>query len=562
MWTSNTKPPYGWPLRGQENGPVAAWLLNDGAGAVARDSGPYGIQGSLVGLASEYGASVTGGIFSAAEFAPSGTAYGKTRYVYGSYKLSYWYMMDPEMDGAWYLWDINASDPWMDGYLATKAGTGDAWGGSYGATYSVSMGNLSPSPWRANGLCQSGSGYLSLANHNLLEPGTTGNWSIVWTATPTVDDSARYWFSKHNGGTGWALGGAGYSTSWYVIIGSGMGHYVQLNTSVPAIVAGTRMVMAATFDRSGSARLYRDGIEIGSVGITGLTQSASSGTPILVGRHYNDIESCRVPGVYEHLSYFPRVLSSSEIAAYAQAPYRDWQASDAKRFWLLNGDSTPETQEILINTINSTESFSSPTINVGTVNIIINTIESNEIINNPSIFNVSPDTIYPNTISSSENISNIEINPDSVNINLDSISSLENILSPLISLGPGADINLILETILSNEDINYPYVYQQEYKYYNNYYYHYRGKGISLEHESNWVYTYQFVFNTLYNFFRVKGSKNGVYNINGLFSEIKISSPYTYTKIIKELSISPTSILKATSTDKMNNTIVVKGRVY
>lgn len=288
------------------------------------------LDGTLTGFTSDYSILVSGGGFSNTVFSPSGTEYGKTKYLSsdGNYKVSYWYMMEPEMDGAWYLWGINATDPWMDGYDSYKSGTGDAWGGTWSNSYSVAQGDLQPGPWFADGLEFSG-GYIDFGEvSDAVQPGT-GDFTLLfeWTNQGTGTTALFNWSTPWPPAPRIALWGTPGS-DLYLSIDNPSGVEVQAtftNSAALWATLNTPRKIGVKFVRAGYAKLFIDGKFISQIDISSITGDLSGMSLCRLGAEWNPAGHWRPQGRFRRFEYHKRALTDREAAAWTGNPWRVFQ---------------------------------------------------------------------------------------------------------------------------------------------------------------------------------------------------------------------------------------------
>lgn len=285
------------------------------------------LDGTLTGFTQDYSILVSGGGFSNTEFVPNGTEYGKTKYLSpdGNTKLSYWYMMDPEMDGAWYIWAATASDPWMDDYLSTKAGTGDAWGGTYSSSYTVAQGDLQPGPWFEDGLEFSG-GYVDFGDvGNAVQPGT-GDVTLLfdWTNKGTGTTALFNWSTPWPPAPRIALWGTP-GTDLYLSIDNPSGVEVQTtfaNSAALWATLNTPRAIAVSIKRAGYAKLFIDGKFISQIGISSITGDLSGMSLCRLGGNWNATPIWRPQARFRRFEIVNRALTADEACAWTANPWR------------------------------------------------------------------------------------------------------------------------------------------------------------------------------------------------------------------------------------------------
>lgn len=304
----------------------ASWFAEDVAnpGRLTDVSG-NALHGTLTNLDPDYQMVVTGGtdgntVYNQT-YSPAGSEYGKTKYLSadGLYKLSFWYMMDPEMDGYWFLWAASGSEPGMDGYASYKAGNVAANEGTYSGGFAVAQGDIAPGPWFADGiLCTAGGGgHISVPNTGgalnfgtsdytiAMRYKTAANIGLVPTAlsigtdaTPAMTigvDASRPW-----GGTdSFAINGGGVFPS---------------SSSVWTVNVAKSVVITA--DRDGNAKLFVNGSSFAQVDYS--AQSASiTGTTLLIGAKHGAVpnDNWGWQGYIDGLVIWPsRLLSDADAA--------------------------------------------------------------------------------------------------------------------------------------------------------------------------------------------------------------------------------------------------------
>ena len=285
------------------------------------------LDGTLTGFSPTYAIVVNGGSFTDATFTPSGTEYGKAKYLSpdGNTKVSYWYMMDPEMDGAWYIWAANATEPWMDGYDAEAYTTGDAWDGSYSNSYTVAQGSLQPGPWFGDGLLfPVGDVRVAVSTPSEVEPGT-GDFSVAIDyiyLNPVGSGFVSTLFQWSGGGKTIRVqrwySDPNYDTPYTRIYINDGTHSItgDISGTAPWIVGQANRI-AVVFHRASVAYLYLNGELLGSVSI-----STASGS--LSGMGYLDIGSLRTDaygtwsfnGKMRRFEYWNRALTADEAIAW------------------------------------------------------------------------------------------------------------------------------------------------------------------------------------------------------------------------------------------------------
>jgi hypothetical protein len=293
------------------------------------------LDGTLTGFTSNYSILVSGGIFSSTEFLPNGTEYGKTKYTYGAYKVSYWYMMEPEMDGAWYLWGINATDPSMDGYLSYKSGTGDAWGGTWSNSYSVAQGTLQPGPWFADGLQTSDNpAYVTITTTAAVEPGT-GDFTVAFDAkwNCAIADRAGVWFHWTNGTKqimlyGWPDDGSDWTNKkalrLYMTDGTHSITADFANTRAAYTYNTTRRIVV-TFERAGYAKCFIDGQFCSQVNISSVNGDLSGLGTLYLATRSELYATWALVTRLRRFDYWQRALTDTEAAAWTGNPWRVFQ---------------------------------------------------------------------------------------------------------------------------------------------------------------------------------------------------------------------------------------------
>ena len=289
------------------------------------------LDGTLTNFSPTYNITVNGGSFSDATFSPSGTEYGKTKYLSadGNTKVSYWYMMDPEMDGAWYVWASTATEPWMDGYDAEAYTTGDAWDGSYSNSYTVAQGAAQPGPWFADGLEFSGGGAINLPVSDVMQPclgDVTFAFDYVYK-NQVADGRAdslfwmyEVWGSVPNIGLyRWAGAGGWSDPVLRLSIAGTTGSAVTADFPSSGIVwtVGVRRRVVVTIARGGYARLFVDGKYISQVSISGAAGSLTGLTNWRLGANGYDWDGTwTFKGRFRRFEYHRRALTDSEAAAW------------------------------------------------------------------------------------------------------------------------------------------------------------------------------------------------------------------------------------------------------
>ena len=289
------------------------------------------LDGTLINFSPTYNITVNGGSFSDATFSPSGTEYGKTKYLSadGNTKVSYWYMMDPEMDGAWYVWASTATEPWMDGYDAEAYTTGDAWDGSYSNSYTVAQGAAQPGPWFADGLEFSGGGAINLPVSDVMQPclgDVTFAFDYVYK-NQVADGRAdslfwmyEVWGSVPNIGLyRWAGAGGWSDPVLRLSIAGTTGSAVTADFPSSGIVwtVGVRRRVVVTIARGGYARLFVDGKYISQVSISGAAGSLTGLTNWRLGANGYDWDGTwTFKGRFRRFEYHRRALTDSEAAAW------------------------------------------------------------------------------------------------------------------------------------------------------------------------------------------------------------------------------------------------------
>ena len=307
----------------------ASWCVTDPANPTRlTDVSGNGLHGTLTNLAAAYEMDVTGGTGGNAAYnqtySPAGTENGRTKYLSAdsNYKLSYFYMMDPSMDGAWYLWAAAGTMPWMDGYVSTKAGDVAAEGGSYSNSFAVAQGDLAPGPWFDDGLeLTTSPGYVSITTDNDAEPGTN-DFSVVfdYTYTGPISGQAACLFWWSGGGKAVALFRWPANENWATPI---LSVYINDGTTVvnaPVSSSGafwaqdTRVVGAVTFNRDGYARVFADGTYLGQADISSAYRTLSDMGTLLLGTRTELYPTWSFGGrLHTVLIYPSRLLSDAEV---------------------------------------------------------------------------------------------------------------------------------------------------------------------------------------------------------------------------------------------------------
>lgn len=284
---------------------LCAWCAKDDANPTRlTDVSGNALHGTLTGLDPAYGVVVTGGSGGGAvynqTYTPNGTAYGKPTMLSAdtSYICQYYYEMEPEMDGRWLLMPV-AGDPSTDA-VATKTGTGDAWGGTWSGGFSVAQGDPAPGPWFADGLQFGGGGYVDFGDiPDDHQPGTndfTLIFDITNAAVVQSPSTLLCWYASPAG------------APWIFIYNSGGLLHLNMHDgsagvnedfadSGTAFTASTRRKIGLSFDRSGYCRLTIGGTYVSQIDISACSGSLAGMNNCRVGTEWNAAASWAFEGM-------------------------------------------------------------------------------------------------------------------------------------------------------------------------------------------------------------------------------------------------------------------------
>lgn len=305
-------------------GITVAWFLNENTGTTATDAGTNALVGTLTNMDPEHEMIVTGGTGGNAAYnqtySPSGSEYGKPKYVSAdnNYKLSFWYGMDPEMDGAWYLWPVAAYDPWMDSYASTKAGNVAAEGGTYSNSFAVAEGDAGPDAWFDRGL-------------HFVDDGSRDH-VLVTSPTPlqfgTGDFTICIGYEREAATQGmiFCIGdGFGLSireNNFYLRFG---GAWPEFPSASACLTTGSTHHIAIKFDRDGYARLYHNGSYVSQVSIAAYASTSITGN-VFIGAS-GDLayggDGWNWDGYIDYVYSMPGLMSDANAATLTADPYLD-----------------------------------------------------------------------------------------------------------------------------------------------------------------------------------------------------------------------------------------------
>ena len=309
----------------------ASWFAEDDANPTRlTDVSGNALHGTLVGLSAAYNIVVNGGLFTNAEFVPSGTEYGQTKYLSadGNTKVSYFYEMDPSMDGAWYLWASTASHPWMDGYDSSSFVVGPAWTGSWTGGYTVTQGDAQPGPWFSDGLDFNNSNYVSIPNTGSAFDFGLGDFTICarLKAGASLGQAAQLLSFDNSDPTKWigvgidSLQPWGGSSNWAISVGGAAGRTVYPFPSSTAVyTANTSNAIVITADRDGYAKLFLNGSYVSQVDISAVSAlNFGSMGNLEIGVHSELIGNSGWcwDGFIGRLEIFNRALTDDEATAW------------------------------------------------------------------------------------------------------------------------------------------------------------------------------------------------------------------------------------------------------
>jgi len=340
MWTSTIKPPYGWPLRGGTRKPIAAWLLNDGAGTVARDYTGNGHHGTLADLNP-----VAPQVVSAC----TDTGYRGTYTANGSYNSKAAWRLDSShhlyfLEGfnVWCLGPYQGADPYMmqdaPYYVSILSNTPptSGWSATNGTDTppTLAAGTAPLGPWFGDNLhWAGGAGYVDISTNSVFSFSTSLSiLARIWVdsfSTVSSDYYIRGVVEKTDPYNGYFLrvgdGSSGGSNT--VRGGMNIGGWQEL--SGPAIITGAWHDIALTYDGA-TLSVYADGVGNSSSLSGSISNSSNS---LRIG---TDQRGRNFAGIIGSVEIFDVPLSATEVVAYAKRPFQDWQGQRSNRIWLMD----------------------------------------------------------------------------------------------------------------------------------------------------------------------------------------------------------------------------------
>ena len=324
IYTGGVSLPGTWAAvnAGNEPAPTVAQNTNNVVSAP--------LDGTLINFSPTYNITVNGGAFTDETFTPRGTEYGQTKYLSadGNTKVSYFYEMDPSMDGAWYLWASTASHPWMDGYETSSNVVGPAWTGSWTGGYTVTQGDAQPGPWFSDGLDFNNSNYVSIPNTGSVFDFGLGDFTICarLKAGASLGQAAQLLSFDNSDPTKWigvgidSLQPWGGSSNWAISVGGAAGRTVYPFPSSTAVyTANTSNAIVITADRDGYAKLFLNGSYVSQVDISAVSAlNFGSMGNLEIGVHSELIGNSGWcwDGFIGRLEIFNRALTDDEATAW------------------------------------------------------------------------------------------------------------------------------------------------------------------------------------------------------------------------------------------------------